>query len=405
MNRYEQLRDVVAMTADNTTKAKPFRILEIGGYRGERARLMIAEATKRGRPEIHYFGFDLFEEWEPKVNAIEGGKTKPPFSVAEFEKVLRSGTKVKVVNLFRGNTRQTLPDNVPGLPPMDIIFIDGGLSIDTIRNDVMQSLQVLAPKGVMILDDYYPGNMGFGCAKMTEELRQMFGGASIEVLPTKDVIEGITVQFVRVNRRAFSPSSKAVKPNDAPIPTPAYRVISKENLGPPEVGPASGFPARVHHPDVQPVPVREAGGEVGPEGPAGEGVPDRRREPGVGPEEMVRLPVEPLDDLPVPEEQPEPDPVVEPGPGHGEERGDSDLDRDEQRRPVSGELDPVDAAPAGGESEVVPGPADECAGTVQAPERGSLPGADSTDPRSDNYRVDPDSTDLDPTGATSEGSP
>lgn len=404
MLRYEQLRDVVARTVDNTTKAKPFRILEVGSYRGERAKLLVTEATKKGRPEIHYFGFDLFEEWDPGVNAIEGGKTKAPFSLTEFEKFLRSGTKVKVVNLFRGNTRQTLPEAVPGLPPMDIVFIDGGLSIETIRNDVMQTLQILSPKGVMIIDDYYPGNMGFGCAKMTEELRQMFGGASIEVLPVKDVVDNVTVQFVQVNRRAFVPSNKSVKPNETPIPTPGYTVISKETLGPPEVGPASGFPARVHHSDVQPVQVREAGGTDGPEGPAGEGVHDRRREPGVGPEEVVRLPIEPLDDLPVPQEQPEPDPVLEPGPAAGEGRGDTDLDRDEQRRPVPAELDSADAAPAGGESEVVPGSVDECTGTVPPPECEPPRGSDSADPRSDNYRVDPDSSDLDPSGRTSEGS-
>lgn len=90
-----------------------------------------------------------------------------------------------------------------------------------------------------------------------------------------------------------------------------------------------------HRADVHEVGVREEGGGVGAAEPA-EPVPGDgggRREPGLGEDDLGRVPEEPPALAPLPEERPEPDPVVElgaaEGPGAGVEvRGGGELGRE-----------------------------------------------------------------------------
>lgn len=90
-----------------------------------------------------------------------------------------------------------------------------------------------------------------------------------------------------------------------------------------------------HRADVHEVGVREEGGGVGAAEPA-EPVPGDgggRREPGLGEDDLGRVPEEPPAPAPLPEERPEPDPVVElgaaEGPGAGVEvRGGGELGRE-----------------------------------------------------------------------------
>jgi len=92
--------------------------MEIGVADGENARNMVRVAMQNFLPEeVEYYGFDLLEG-----NRMEQVR----------EKLEETGCKFK---LFKGDSVKTLPKVVKNLPKMDLIFIDGGHSYTTVKND------------------------------------------------------------------------------------------------------------------------------------------------------------------------------------------------------------------------------------------------------------------------------
>lgn len=57
------------------------------------------------------------------------------------------------VQLFRGDTKNLLPKLAGALPQMDFVFIDGGHSETTVRNDWTCVQRVMGPETVVIFDD------------------------------------------------------------------------------------------------------------------------------------------------------------------------------------------------------------------------------------------------------------
>ena len=94
------------------------RILEIGVYNGENARMMVDAAIQHVPPdEVEYYGFDffagsMFQEVEAKLKAT--GCT---------------------YHLYKGDSVDTLPRAAQTLPEMDLIFIDGGKSYTEATSD------------------------------------------------------------------------------------------------------------------------------------------------------------------------------------------------------------------------------------------------------------------------------
>lgn len=128
---------------------KASKIMEIGVANGNNAKLMIEVAKQGSSKKVSYFGFDLFEEDRPKeeFQGERGG-----FSKQRIMKKLRStGADI---NLFKGNTRETLPHQVDKLPKMDLIFIDGGHSFKTVKNDWKYSKRLVKKDSAIFFDDY-----------------------------------------------------------------------------------------------------------------------------------------------------------------------------------------------------------------------------------------------------------
>ena len=111
--RYQQLYNLIA-----EIRAK--KIMEIGTWKGKRARLMIEEA-KRHAPvaDVSYFGFDLFETMSPAMLGEELSKQPPSLEAVQRE----LSTTGAAVTLYKGNTKEVLPRVTPLLPVMDFIFI------------------------------------------------------------------------------------------------------------------------------------------------------------------------------------------------------------------------------------------------------------------------------------------
>jgi len=180
MSRYNQILTVI-------DEIKPKKIIEIGTWNGMRAIQLIKHAS-RWNDKIEYIGYDLFED-------ATGETDKQEFNVKphnKFENVLKfikdHVPKESRISLVKGNTRETLKYQTA-----DLVWLDGGHSIETIRND----FNVLRDCRCVLLDDYYTGAKidikKFGCNFIKDDV----GG---KVLPLKDGVHGGGfVQILRID--------------------------------------------------------------------------------------------------------------------------------------------------------------------------------------------------------------
>jgi hypothetical protein len=180
-SRYQYINDVI-------DKHKPKTIVEVGTWKGDRA-IQMAEAALRYGP-IHYIGFDLFEDRTAETDDYEMCGTKKPVSLADVESRLRIFAQNKpgfTFDLHKGNTRQSLRAARMEIKAIDLAFIDGGHSVDTIRNDY----EWLKRAKVVLFDDYFepdddgncPDVVRLGCNTIVEDLD--FG-----LMPAKDKVTG-----------------------------------------------------------------------------------------------------------------------------------------------------------------------------------------------------------------------
>lgn len=177
-------------------KVKPKKILEIGIYKGWRSLEMI-KAAKSFNPLIKFYGFDMFEMFLDKKNILSDELSKKPKSMKIIKDLLKEHAKIK---LIKGNTLKTLP-KFPKKNKVDFIFIDGGHSVKTIRNDWFHSKKLMHKNTVVVFDDFYSGNKNlikkFGCNKIIENLSNNY---LIEYLKPKDYIPQLKVhvQLVKI---------------------------------------------------------------------------------------------------------------------------------------------------------------------------------------------------------------
>jgi hypothetical protein len=116
---------------------------------------MILAAQSVGNPNrVEYWGLDLFEEFDP--NTFGSGETKPPLTSAKVLNFLLNspGIDRNHLHLVVGNTAKTLPQWVPKMPQMDIIFIDGGHSERIVREDWSWCRQLMHAGTRCFFDDY-----------------------------------------------------------------------------------------------------------------------------------------------------------------------------------------------------------------------------------------------------------
>ena len=134
-------------------------------------------AACRFRNDVEYFGFDLFE---PPPDEEFSARTHPWPIEQVYDRLSVLGADVTLV---KGDTRKALPNNLRG--KIDLAFIDGGHSDETVRSDFEHIVIGMEPTGTIMLDDYwnYPG--GGGCNALVDGLdREMF---NVEILEPVDV--------------------------------------------------------------------------------------------------------------------------------------------------------------------------------------------------------------------------
>lgn len=195
--RYQYLFDIIR-------KNKCKKIMEIGTYDGKRALQMIKSAQKHyNSEEIEYYGFDLFDMMNGKIFEKEVSK-KPPSLEEVRNKLKNTGSKIY---LFRGFTKDTIPRAESSLPKMNLVFIDGGHSIETIKNDWYYTQKLMGKHTVVIFDDYWSGDWAnrkdAGCRDLIKNIDET--KFDVKILPIQDKFKKnwgvLKINFVKVQRR------------------------------------------------------------------------------------------------------------------------------------------------------------------------------------------------------------
>jgi predicted O-methyltransferase YrrM len=98
------------------------------------------------------------------------GYHNPP-SAAEVILKLKRRTQARSV-IFPGESKDTVPYfiNNDNPEPMDLIYIDGGHSIETIREDWTNAQKLMDENTVVFFDDYFMGRMDKGCRFLEDEI-------------------------------------------------------------------------------------------------------------------------------------------------------------------------------------------------------------------------------------------
>jgi len=204
MQRYSQIMQII-------DHFKPQIITEVGVARGDRAEEMVRTALKHHNTVI-YFGFDLFEDLTEEI-ALKEMNVKKTATLQEVNDRLLRIQKEHLgffFLLYKGNTREILSKVVHEYVelgnqegqiirsrPYDshMVFIDGGHSVETIRNDYEHFKHV----PLIILDDYYiededgrkPDTTKWGCNFLEKEV------PNVKVLPIADpVVNGGRVKIM-----------------------------------------------------------------------------------------------------------------------------------------------------------------------------------------------------------------
>ena len=177
--RYNRIIDLVK-------EAKPETIIEIGVWNGTRAMEMSKEAL-RYHHRVRYIGFDLFEEANLETDAAEFN-AKKNWSVDDVSKRLQAfkdNNKGFNFKLVKGDSNKTL---IKPEQPVDFAYIDGGHSVETIRNDY----EAVQASKMIVFDDYYLPNDEGECPDISiygaNQVVDAIEGA--EVINTLDRVSG-----------------------------------------------------------------------------------------------------------------------------------------------------------------------------------------------------------------------
>ena len=173
--RYSQLMKMVS-------ELKPKVFMEFGTWNGDRA-----VEVHQLSPDTEYIGFDLFETANEETDEAEKN-VKAHNDLNDVRRKL-TGTGMKY-RLFRGDSKETFPDCLKSLgsKKVDMIWIDGGHSVETIQADYENAKKVVDEHGVIIFDDYY--------TEMPDEDLEKFGAQKILkdiehiILPIADPVKG-----------------------------------------------------------------------------------------------------------------------------------------------------------------------------------------------------------------------
>ena len=183
-------------------KYKAKTIMEIGTWNGVNSTQMIQTAQNiHNSEEVVYYGFDLWDDMDEDTFKHEVSKWPPSYRKVE-EKLNSTGA---AIHLYKGNTLQTLPAFINNNSDIniDLIFMDGGHSFDTIQSDWDSIRKIMKEHTVLLMDDYlvYPDDTepSWGCNRTVKSIDRSIW--NVNILPRDDFINGKSFHIVEVTKR------------------------------------------------------------------------------------------------------------------------------------------------------------------------------------------------------------
>ena len=169
---------------------RPARILEIGTGRGLGCLSMAASARLLGVPArivtLDRLDAETAQRW--------------PIEIAGQREVLHASRReiwsrhiepalTERLQEIAGPTTRTLPQLAAGGHKFDLIFIDAGHDLYSVVHDLAYSVQLLAPGGAILMDDFAPmEEFGLGTCIAAQHARRFF--ARVEIFPTEGLVFG-----------------------------------------------------------------------------------------------------------------------------------------------------------------------------------------------------------------------
>ncbi|MDA9065833.1 class I SAM-dependent methyltransferase [Candidatus Pelagibacter sp.] len=144
---------------------KPKSFLEVGVFHGVTARNVCELLYSIHKSDFKYIGLDLFgESLENKDEIIPNTEFNNPLKKIYFKYILQKDPytleavsdllkKFKQnVHLIKGNSNRLLQKI--DMSKIDYVFLDGGHTYETVKNDLYFSKPVLDNNGTILCDDY-----------------------------------------------------------------------------------------------------------------------------------------------------------------------------------------------------------------------------------------------------------
>ena len=158
-------KDIGEQFLSEIASKKPKNFLEVGVFHGVTARNVCELLHKIHKENFKYIGLDLFGETaENSEEVIPNTKFNNPLKKIYFKYILRQDPySLEAVNsllkrfknnvhLIKGNSNNLLKKI--DMTKIDYIFLDGGHTYETVKNDLDHSKPVLENKGTILCDDY-----------------------------------------------------------------------------------------------------------------------------------------------------------------------------------------------------------------------------------------------------------
>ena len=144
---------------------KPKVFLEVGVFHGVTARNVCELLYSIHAEDFKYIGLDLFgESLENSTEIIPNTKFNNPLKSLYFKYILGQDPYSieavshllkkfrKNIHLIKGNSNNLLKKI--DMSKIDYIFLDGGHTYNTVKNDLSYSLPVIQKGGTILCDDY-----------------------------------------------------------------------------------------------------------------------------------------------------------------------------------------------------------------------------------------------------------
>ena len=162
---------------------KPKNFLEVGVFQGVTSRNVCEKLDKINNGKFQFHGIDLFEDSNKNIDSkemtIKHQKLSNPFKHLFFNLILKkdlfsiesiSSFLKKFENnvfLYKGFSHNELLKI--DLSKIDMVFLDGGHSYETVSKDLFLILKTIKKGKVIICDDY--DQVNYGGKKAVDELQ------------------------------------------------------------------------------------------------------------------------------------------------------------------------------------------------------------------------------------------